>query len=181
MKRTALPVVAILLLCACSSSEKLEADFDSWRAGVENVSVAAVVTVSQDELASEYKLQCTYTPEKTVVEILTPEELKGITATRTDSDTQLEFDDLILSLGEVNGLSPVNALPRLVDTIRNGYLSVCYTEKYDNITLLAAEFAPEDEVSIRVWLNEDKVPIRADFVSDTYAGIKIEITDWNLE
>jgi len=181
MKKTVLPVFAILLLCACSSSEKLEENFESWRTGLEKVSATAVVTISVGEQASEYELKCDYNPEKTVVEIISPENLKGVAATRGEKDTQLEFDGLILELGEINGISPVNTLPHLIDTLRKGYVSGCSTEKYGDDVLLSVEFSPQAGVGVRVWLNEDNIPVRADFVSDTYAGIKIEITDWNLE
>jgi len=180
MKRAILPALMIALLCACSSPEELEENFNHWRHEVENVSLRAQVTISHDEHVGEYELGCDYSPEETVIEILAPENLKGIKATKRGEDTQLEYDDLIVSLGEVDGITPATAVPMLLDTIREGYVDMCYTEKANDDELLAVQFSPENGVTIHLWLTNDNVPLSAEFESDSQAGIKIAITDWNL-
>ncbi len=65
-----------------------------------------MVTLSQGDLAASYELQCSYTPEACSVEILSPELIRASTASRRDGQTRLEFDGLILDLGEQDGSAP---------------------------------------------------------------------------
>jgi hypothetical protein len=180
MKRAVLSVLMTALLCACSSSEKLEKDFEEWRGALDGkVSITARLTVSQDELVSGYELQYTETDEGCSVELLSPESIRGVTASKKGDDTQLEYDGLILSLGDFGGVSPVNAMPMLMETLRKGYVELCYTEEYDSEELLCVQFAPENGMTVRLWLSEGGTPQCAELEAEDIAGIKIAITDWN--
>lgn len=179
MKRVIVSALMIILLCACAGQENAEENFNEWREQISGVDVSATVTVTQEKLAAQYELGCAYSPEECSVEILSPESLRGVTASQKGEDTQLEYDGLILSLGEIDGVSPVNALQKLVDTIRLGYVELCYTEPSGDAQLLVVQFAPEGDTTVRLWLSEDMVPISADFESDGIAGIKLSINEWN--
>lgn len=179
MKRAILPALMIALLCACSSAEKQEEEFDAWRQTLNAASAMALVTISQDGLAAEYELKCDWTPEESRVEVLAPEVIAGVTASRSGADTRLEYDGLILSLGQLGEISPVSALPALMDTIRTGYVELCYTEHAEDGDLLAVEFSPENGLIVRLWLDEDMVPVCADFSADGIAEIKITVSDWS--
>lgn len=60
----------------------------------------------------------------TTMTLTAPEEIQGITATYVGNTSQLLWADLILETGDLNdtGLSPVNALPILLENLKKGYI-----------------------------------------------------------
>lgn len=180
MKKLSLTVLIMFMLCGCSSADKQMENFESWRQGVDEVSFTAVVTVSNGDMAAEYELECSCAPEETKVEIISPEKLKGITASVSEDENRLEFDGLVLDLGELDGVSPIGALPAMVEAIRNGYVESCYNEKIDGKPLTVFQFSPVGELVLHLWLDEYYVPQRAHFECGTSDGISIEIKNWNI-
>ncbi|MGE4354460.1 MAG: hypothetical protein AB7D36_10315 [Oscillospiraceae bacterium] len=181
MKRAILPALMIALLCACGSTGETETKFTQWREDISSVELCAVVTTTQGDSAAEYELSCSYSPETCTVEIIAPESLAGVTASRSGDETELEYDGLILSLGAMDGITPINALPELLDAIINGHLELSYEEPDGDDTLIAAELTLGDTVTVRLWLEpEQMTPLRAAFESDGNGDIKAEITKWNI-
>ena len=180
MKRGILFILMIGLLCACAPSEKQKEEFCQWRQTLNTVSVTAEVSICQKEQAGTYTLQCAWTPEESYVEVLSPEAIAGVAASRTSKNTQLEYDGLMLSLGDLSGITPVNAIPELLDRICSGYIELCYTEDADG-SITAVQFAEEQGITLRLWLDSNMCPIRADFTQDKNAEITISITKWNIE
>lgn len=182
MKRVIIPALMLSLLCACGGhSEGTDTEFQNWANTVQSVGCAATVTMTQNEETAEFELNCEYTEDESSVNILAPESLTGISASRKDSETQLEYDGLILSLGELGGVTPASALPVLIDTIRSGHVQLCYTEYSDDVELLVAQIIAAEDLTAHVWLHrETMTPLRAEFESDGVVGIKLVITDWTL-
>ena len=181
MKRGILFILMIGLLCACAPSEKQEEEFCHWRQTLNAVSVTAEVSICQNKQAGTYTLQCDWTPEESHVEVLSPEAIAGVTASRTNENTQLEYDGLLLSLGELSGITPVSAVPELLDRICSGYIELCYTEAADRGSITAVQFVEEQGITLRLWMDSNMCPIRADFTQDKNAEIAISITEWNIE
>jgi len=184
MRRANLFLLALMmtLLAGCASPEETKDEFNAWRQTIENVDCTALVTLSQGKLAAAYELKCSYTPETCTVEILAPERIRGVTASRGGGQTRLEYDGLILDLGEQDSVSPISALPALIELLRTGYVDRVAEEPDGKTALLAVQFAPVENTVVRLWLKNDHTPVRADFVgTDGLAGIKIEITDWNVD
>ena len=181
MKRAILPALMIVLLSACVTKGATEADFKQWRDSINSVDLCATVTITQGDSAADYDLSCSYSPESCILEIISPETLAGVTASRSAKETQIEYDGLILSLGEMDGVSPINALPQLIDAIIEGHLEMCYLESVDEEKLIAAQLTIGDATTVHLWLEpESMTPVRAEFESGGNADIKAIITQWNI-
>ena len=181
MKRAILPILMMALLCACGSTGGQKEKFESWRQELDSVSVTALVTISQEQQTASYELRCDWTPESSRVEVLSPETIAGVTASRTGGDTRLEYDGLILGLGELGDISPVSALPELLDAIHGGYAELCYEETMGDEKGMGVQFSPDNGVTVRLWLDKQMRPVHADFSQDGSADITVSVTDWSME
>ncbi|MDR2671088.1 MAG: hypothetical protein LBC26_05145, partial [Oscillospiraceae bacterium] len=109
---------------------------------------------------------------ESVVEILAPEEVRGVRATIAAGETALSYDDLILETGPLpgTGLTPVDALPVMLKTWGEGYVASTGREKLDGVACLLMVYkstAAGVEVEQRVWFEkETSKPVRA----ETYAA-----------
>ena len=65
--------------------------------------------------------------EETVLTVTAPDLLAGITARIAKGETVLEYDGAGLSLGllDGDGLTPVSAVPALMEQIEKGYMAKC--------------------------------------------------------
>lgn len=63
----------------------------------------------------------------TVITVVKPELIAGITARIRDGETILEYDGAGLSLGmlDLSGITPVSSIPALMDCITTGYMARC--------------------------------------------------------
>ena len=63
----------------------------------------------------------------TVLTVTAPDLIAGITARIRDGETLLEYDGAGLSLGmlDLSGLTPVSAIPVLMECITSGYMARC--------------------------------------------------------
>ena len=112
-----------LLLCGCGGSETGEPG-EALRQPYQTMTgctMEAEVTCRDGEEAATFILRCDYAAEgESTVEVLAPETAAGVRAT-VDSDTmKLEYGELCLPVGNVEGIAPATCLPRLMDALRDG-------------------------------------------------------------
>lgn len=182
MKKLLLSALMIASLCGCSQQEvSEETEFEQWRSTVLNVQCAAIVTVSQENTVAQYEQSCEYEQGVCSVMITAPENIAGIHASRTGADTQIEYDGLLLSLGEVGAMTAINAIPTVIDGIVGAHLELCYNENDGETELICAVLGLDDENKIQVWLDAESLcPTYAELLQNGRAGIKLEFTKWDL-
>lgn len=95
----------------------------AWTAQVE-------ITADYGQRVYQYSLTASSDGEETVLTLTAPETVEGITARLTKQDGVLEYDGLSVETGPLdeNGLTPVSALPVLMETARSGYMTACSLE-----------------------------------------------------
>lgn len=183
MKKLLLPILMMLVLSACDN-EEVETDekFIAWRDSIGNISCTAIITISNETAVAEYELLCDYSSDNCTVTVLSPEDIAGITASRTGDETAIEYDGLMLSLGSLDDFSPINALPSMIDAIKSAHLELAYEEENEGVLINVFELSLDDENKIRLWcIAETMTPIHTEFENKGYTGIKAEIINWNLE
>ena len=75
------------------------------------------------------------------------------------------------------GLTPVGALPYLVDALRGGYAD-CFWREGDSTVV---RLIPEDSMTVTVWLEEESMtPVYAELASGERVTVFCEIEDWEL-
>ena len=139
------PMLMLLLTACGGGAEKdLAADLQSQYAALASAVMEADITCHYDDEVREYTLLCDYTPESSTVTVLAPEDLSGISATVTGGTLKLNYDDISLDAGSYSAaaISPVAALPKLMEAAASGYITerggegTQYATWFDEETLL---------------------------------------------
>ena len=161
----ALMTLLVLLPLAACGKDEAKAAFEELRASMDGASAemtAKVTAFAADGTQAEYTLRCVFGAQGGEVETLAPELIAGVKAHVGPGSAQIEYEGLMLDAGEVSkGLSPVTALPRLCEAIREAHVELAWTEGGESVVSLV----PEDETSITLRLGENGLPVSAEFTS----------------
>ena len=179
MKRSIPLLLICLLLCGCGNRalENRFTAFSQALAEKETLQFTAEVRSEYDDKSFSFTLAYQKDAEGQTIRVLEPERIAGIQAHLAPESSTLEFQGLILDTGPLDpyGLSPMNALPTLVDALCGGHLESVWEE--DGIP--AYHLIWDDHLSARVWFDpETMAPLRAELQSDDTVRIFCEIQDW---
>ncbi len=97
---------------------------DGWSATVD-------ITVDYEQAVYDFTVDAQWRREgETVLTITQPELLAGITARLENGEAALEYDGAGLSIGLLDGegLTPIGALPLLMESVTAGYIARCSFE-----------------------------------------------------
>ncbi len=164
--------------CGAGQEERRFAAFSEALAAEESFSFRARLRAEYAEKTLAYTLRCECAPEGDCVEILAPEEIAGVKVRLSKEGSRMEFEDLIVDTGPLDpyGLTPLNALPRLAQALREGQLDTHWTEG----ELLVCHLILDDHLSATVWFGQEPMtPVRAELQSDETVHIFCEIEDWS--
>ena len=163
-----------LLLAACGGSGD-EAKVTAFCAALQNQTVACEAEIlSRIGGESEtFTLACAESEQASDIALLAPELLKGVTA-RVGADASLSFDGLVIPV-PAEELSPLNAVPILLDTLRHGHLDLVWREG----EALTAQFVQTDDLAVRVVFSPDGLPAAASFIDRGEETITCTITQWS--
>ena len=182
MKRALLPLLlaACLLLAGCGgrADEKRFAAFSEELAGKEALSFLAELRAEYADRTLEFTLAYAKDAEGETVSVLKPTRISGVRAHLAPGSSTLEFEGLILDTGPLDpyGLTPMNALPRLVETLCTGHLDSHWTEE----GTLVCHLVLDDHLSASVWFEpESMIPCYAELQSDDTVHIFCTIREWS--
>ena len=180
MKKT--PIVFLLLLalwmsgCGQAQQNKYES-FAEELSSRESLSFTAELTAVYPTRSAEFSLRYNLDGEEQRITVLSPGRISGIQASVERGKTQLAYDGLILDTGDLNdfGLSPMSALPVLIDTMCNGHVDAVWEE--DELSVVKLLY--DDHTTAQVWFTEEMIPVRAELFSDGVLKIQCEIDNWS--
>lgn len=124
----------LLLLTGCgggqegkTGAEALAVEIRGEYMAMTGYSLQAQVNADYGQRVYDFTLSVTNDGEETAVVIREPEMLAGVTARIHGEEGTLEYDDLSLETGFLDGesLSPVSALPMLMEAARTEYIDRC--------------------------------------------------------
>lgn len=182
MKRIVLIIltISLLMLSGCAQSEEqVFLKFAESVAGAESVSFKGHVTAEYSMLSAKFDLSFSEKDGEAVIEVLTPEIIKGVKARVKDGETSLEYEGAMLDLGTVGDswLSPMSSLPIMFRAIKDAHLELAWDED----DLLVARLVPEDDMTVTIWLDaESMTPKNAEITYKDNTSVYIEISDWTL-
>jgi outer membrane lipoprotein-sorting protein len=170
-----------LSLASCARRETLTAtdDIADYYAKLESASTQATVTADFGDRVIDFTLRYDYLRDGvSTVEILSPEEVRGIKATIEAGRTELTYDGLILETGPLpgTGLTPADALHAMLRVWGSGYAASTGPETLDGVSCIHVTYkSTVSGVDIQqdAWFDSDTFkPLRA----ETLAGGRRVIT-----
>lgn len=180
MKKRFLPALLLfcLLLTACGGTKALEERYQRFSAdlnGRESLSFEAGLRAEYEDRTVEFRLRYALDKEGCTVTVLEPELIAGISARMTAEGAALGFEGVSVDTGPLDGygLTPLSALPLLVQTLKTGHLESCWEEE-DTAVL---ELIHDDRLSALVRFRGD-VPVGAELVSEGVVKVVCEIENW---
>lgn len=153
-------------------------------------SAAVDIVADYGQRVYEYTLEAAWSKDgETVLTVTAPESIAGITARLKSGSGYLEFDGASLETGALtaDGLSPIEAIPVLLENIFSGYIAQCAMETVDGRQLLwiccrDPEVSPGTGTETAFWFDADSHALsRAEIYSDGYAVIQCTFTDFAKE
>lgn len=175
------PMISLVLLSACGVSQPDEDSFRQWREdflSAETRVIEAEVTALSEESETIFLLRLESAEGEDKVEILAPEALAGVSARISEEDSELSYDGAVLSLGgdAAQRISPMMALPMLMDFLRSGHYEGAWSEELGGEQARVTEL--EDEQGRRLLLFQQEDNMQPRFVSIESGGkteLKIQI------
>ena len=171
----------MLLLTACGGEEKDPAsELQAQYANLSGAVMEADITCHYADEERTYTLLCDYAPAKSTVTVLSPANLAGISATVENGNLTLSYEDISLDAGGYSAaaISPVAALPKLMEAAASGYV----TEKSEETVgerpcLRLACDLPDDESSVyTTWFDQQTMlPLRSEISAD---GVMVFEVAW---
>ena len=128
-------LMTTLLLAGCgqaggNEAEELALTIRGEHLGMDRCTAQVSVTADYGQRVYEYEMAVAVTGEETLLVLSAPETVAGLTARISGEDSALEFDGLSVETGPLDpdGLTPVSAVPALLEAVRSGYITACGLE-----------------------------------------------------
>lgn len=196
-KRICALMMTLPLLAGCSGGEQVGNSADELALSIRTeylamTACAATVDMTADYGQRVYEYTLTVSWQKggeTLLTVVAPENIAGITARIQDGSALLEYDGASLETGllSAEGLSPMEAVPAILDYIFSGYIAECDFETVGESRQLwfccrDSECSPGTGTEAAFWFDaESHALTRAEMLSDGYTVIQCIFTDFTKE
>lgn len=172
-------MMTLLLLTGCGRREaKLENEFAAFRENLRAAqSIEAQVSLSCDsgDVVSQYGLRLSWNEDETRITVTEPELIAGISAVVTDGGARVEYEGVMLGVGELAGLTPVSALPEMLKAMAYGYEELLWRED----DYLAARLWLDEESVMTLWLSEG-VPVCTEISAAGQTVMTCRFESWQM-
>ena len=183
----------IMNLTGCAASGGLNKNQDDPRMKYLEMSgctMQAVISCEQDGILWRSELKCEYVPDGVCeIEILSPENIAGVRAVLdlNSEKWDLRYEGAVLDAGALSreSISPAAALPRLMDALRNGWLSDENAEIFNQVPCTRMTFDQDgtqtDKIYSTIWIRrDDNKPIKGEIMTDHQVILTIEFIDFDF-
>lgn len=183
MRRAALLalMISLALLSGCANAQLSEDKFGQWRQDFVSAPrrlIEAEVTAISEESETVFILRCESTALEDRVEVIAPEMLSKVSASVGGEENTLSYDGAVLALGGDAGerISPMMALPMLMDFLRESHFEGSWTETMDGAEVTVTELEDAQGRRLRLWQETDSMQPRfASIRSGDETELKIQI------
>lgn len=189
-KRLLFLPMMLLLLTGCGGGQENENGAEAQAVAIRgeymamtSYSLQAQVNADYGQRVYDFTLSVTWDGEETTVAIREPEMLAGVTARITGDEGTLEYEDLSLETGflDDDGLSPVSALPALMEAARSQYIDRCtLTDGMLEVHCADPEQKPGTGREVTLWFDTQTHALTAGEISqDGRRVIACEVTEFS--
>lgn len=186
MKKIWTVLLCLLVLSGCGKAPP-GTSLQEQYAAVTGAELAAEITSHLPDETRQYQVTCDYKAEKgSDIVITAPAELAGIRAAVSGDDLTLTYDDLALSAGTVEDISPVNCLPWMLRAAASGYVLEEGRETLGKKDCLRVAFdttGPDGEkVLCTVWFDRETLfPVYSEFSCDGKLRLSVKVISFTVE
>lgn len=176
----ALTIALCLSLFACGKggTDSLAEEIKKEYAETENMTLIISVRADYGSRVYDYKLRCVVEDDEMDIEVVEPEGIKGLKAHVSEEGIGLEYEGTTLDTGELfgRGLSPLEAIPLMLNAWKSGYITETRSEKINKTETLAVTFdlkpaGSDTELTHTVWFDkESHLPVKAELM---YGGYRV--------
>ncbi len=180
MKRFCLCMLLLLSFvltgCGVKKEEQRLNDFSASLSTRDDLGFVGKLRCEYDDMTVNFTLQYRQTDEGCRISVLQPEEIEGLAVSLDNNGSVLEYDELFINTGELDrfGLSPLSALPLLVNTLKNSFMDSVHTEGDFTVYTLI----PADDVQVDVSFDNNMNPVYAELISNGKVRVFCEIESW---
>ena len=169
MKKIAVFIICIFMLCGCKSENKAMDQAISFRQKLLSCSQCTFecgITVDYGDELHLFSVGCKFDEQGNLFfEVLKPETISGISGTIRAKGGELTFDDNALAFPLIADgyISPVSAPWVFMKALRSGYIDSCGNNG-DGFYLLLNDSYEENPLQIQVFTDGHYVPQRAEMI-----------------
>ena len=188
---SALMMTLCLLLPGCGGQSMDEVDqltLDLRGAYLALAGVTAQLEVEADygRRVYEYTVEFSLEDGALTLTVTAPEEVAGVTARAAEGETTLSYDGAELETGALSpdGLSPLSALPALLDRAARGFSDSCGKEEDGavfRVDYRDPEASPGVGAEASLWFGPEGDLLRGELYQDGRMVIRCELTDFERE
>ena len=178
----------MLLLTACmgrGGDNDPVAGLQAQYAGLTSATMEADITCSYEDEVRIYTMLCSYTPESSTVTVTAPANLAGISATVAGGKLTLSYEDVSLDAGSYSAaaISPVAALPNLMEAAASGYVTEKSEEELGDRQCLrvACDLKADDGALYTTWFDQETLlPLRSEISVDGEVVFQVAWTSFEV-
>lgn len=171
----------LLLFCltGCDSEESVENNALKFRTKmmqVQQCRITANITADYGNKVYKFSVDSEITPEGTVLKILAPEEIAGISAVISDDGTRLEYEGISLEFGEMaNGnIMPVASAQMLYECWTSAYISAVGKDgDLERVTYLRGY--EDNQLTVDTWFDSQGIPVYGEVLYNNRRCLSVEI------
>jgi len=146
------------------------------------------VTADYGQRVYRYRVELAVEGEQTTLTVMEPEEVAGVVASTGPGESRLEYDGTVLETGPLSqdGLSPLGAVPALLEAARSGFMDSCVLEELDRGQALRVFCRDPSGVAGQgreffLWFDADSCALlRGEILMDGYRVILCEFEQFSL-
>lgn len=186
LKLALMMILLPLLLVGCGGSEN---EAEEAALGFRTAFIAAGEAEARVNLRADYgdyvrdfTIDFSYVNgDQCTMTLVAPETIAGLTATLESGSAVLKYDGIELVTGTMydSGLTPLDALPYMMEAWRGAVIEQCAYEKQDDTELLRISFNAGDNVVYTLWA-DGKTPVAAEIAASGTTFIFCEFETFTM-
>ncbi len=180
MKRICLCVFLLISLfltgCGVKKEEQQLRDFSDSLNTRNDLGFVGNIRCEYEDRTVNFTLQYRQNDEGCKITVLKPEQIEGLSVNLDEKGSVLEYDELFINTGELDhfGLSPLSALPLLVNTLKSSFMDSVRNEG----DLTVYTLIPADDIQVDISFNNEMKPVYAELISDGKVRVFCDIESW---
>jgi len=188
-------MMLLCLLTACgqgeSQGEELALQIRTELIAMASCSGEMEVVADYGDRVYDFVLDFSYEKDgNTVLTVVNPDMLQGITMTIEQGETMLTYDGASLETGQLSadGLSPISAFPTILSQMMEGYIAETAIETLSNETETVHVCIRDPEQTqgtgseTNIWFDTSThLPVQAELSTDGYTVIRCDFLSFTME